>query len=691
MLEKFLHQTPFVKFAIPLILGIILKITFPEISTDLTLPFLFLLICIILFQIFKLNSHFRLNRIWSFLIFLAILMVGSQLAQIKQDKVYKFENKEYNFIATIIESPVEKENSIKALLKINAYKDSNLWINPETKLLTYFQKDSTLSKLNLGDKIFIKAYINGIKHSGNPYAFNYKEYLTYKEIYYQTYIKADKFIKLDSNCGSKLILTTHKLRQTLLEIYQNNSIKGDEFAVLSALTLGYKKDLTPELKESFSTSGAMHVLAVSGLHVGIIFIILSKLLFFLERKKYGKVIKSIILILVLIFYAMLTGLSNSVIRATIMFSFICIGKTFTRQINIYNTLSASAFIMLLYNPYSIMDVGFQLSYLAVISIVFFQPKIYSLYTPKHKLSDYTWQLISVAIAAQIGTFPITIHYFGQFPVFFILSNILIIPVVSVLIYGAIILFIFSFSPSISSLLAKGLQQITFILNKNVEIIQNLPFSKLDSILIDKFEIILLTCAILFLSFFIISKKFKFFRYVIVILIISISYNIYVPITNSKKSLFVVFNIPKKTAINIINQNYSVLYTNLDYMNESKNIEYNIEPLWKNLGIKEIINNKINPDEKIFQTYYIKGKRILNISNWKLHNYIPKSKLSIDYIVLSANVNLKIENLNDYFQFQTLIFDSSNSIYKITKWEKECQENNIKYHSVIDKGAFIQYL
>lgn len=231
----------------------------------------------------------------------------------------------------------------------------------------------------------------------------------------------------------------------------------------------------------------MHILAVSGLHVGIIFIILSKLLFFLERHKYGKILQSALIILILIFYAMLTGLSNSVIRATIMFIFICFGRMFTRQVNIYNTLSASAFIMLLYNPYSIMDVGFQLSYLAVISIVFFQPKIYSLLNLRYKFPDYIWQLVSVAIAAQIATFPLTIHYFNQFPVYFILSNILIIPFVSIIIYGALILFCFSFSTNISYIIAKGLQLITLVLNKNVEFIKDLPLSKIDSLIIDKFK------------------------------------------------------------------------------------------------------------------------------------------------------------------------------------------------------------
>jgi competence protein ComEC len=691
MLEKFLHQTPFVKFVIPLILGIVFKINFPGINYCYLLPIAILFISILLFQVIRLAKNYIFNRLWSFLIFLLITIIGAQLVQIKQNKIYLFDNKEYSFIATVIENPEEKENSVKTLLKINAFKDSSSWRNPETKLITYFQKDSNLIDLKMGDQIIVKAYINEIKHSGNPYTFNYKEYLKFKEIYYQTYIKIENFKLLKRNCGNRLISFTNNLRQKLLRIYKTNKIRDNEFAVLSALTLGYKKDLTPELKESFSTSGAMHILAVSGLHVGIIFIILSKLLFFLECRKYGRIVQSTLIILILIFYAMLTGLSNSVIRATIMFIFICIGRMFTRQVNIYNTLSASAFIMLLYNPYSIMDVGFQLSYLAVISIVFFQPKIYSLLNLRYKFPDYIWQLVSVAIAAQIATFPLTIHYFNQFPVYFILSNILIIPFVSIIIYGALILFCFSFSTNISYIIAKGLQLITLVLNKNVKFIQDLPFSKIDSLIIDKYEILILSATILCFSLFIISKRLKYVKYSLILLILLAGYNISASHLNAKKAIFIVHNIPKKTAINIINQQHSTLYSSFDIREERKNIEYNIAPLWNNLGIKKIDYKHAFSKENFYQIYSINNIRIININKADLLNYKSKQKVKSDYIILSNNVNLNVISLKDYFQFNTIIFDSSNSFYKINKWKQECQKYNIKYYSILDKGAFIQYL
>ena len=687
MFEKFLHQTPFIKFLFPFILGIILKINFAELNINLLFIFLPLFILIIVFKFLKLAQNYLTTKFWSVLVFLAILVSGSQLVQEKQNNISNFTDQEYTIIATVIENPEKKEKSFKATLSIKAFKDSTDWINPQTKILAYFQKDSNYQSLCLGDQIIAKTKISQIKHNGNPHTFNYKNHLKYKGIYYQTYIKSKQYSVLQRNRGSQLILFTNNLRQKLLNIYKRNNISDDEFAVLSALTLGFKADLTPELKESFSTSGAMHVLAVSGLHVGIIFIILSKLLFFLERRKYGRVLQSVIIIIVLVFYAFLTGLSNSVIRATIMFTFICIGRMFTRQVNIYNTLSASAFIMLLYNPYSIMDVGFQLSYLAVISIVFFQPKIYSLLQPKLKITDYVWQLVTVAIAAQIGTFPITIHYFEQFPVYFILSNIIIIPIVSIIIYGAILLFCFSFSSTISFYIAKALSFITFILNKSVEFIEKLPFSKFDSLQIDNNEILILLSTILFLSFFLISKRIKFIKYSLFLIILFISYNISVSLINSNKSMFIVYNIPKRSAINLINGNYSQLYTNLDSTESDKTIKYNILPIWRKLKVKRFFQENITNTNTYYDYYTISDIRIINIRNSSLLKFKANHKLESDFLILSENVNLNIKELRQYFDFNTIIFDSSNSDYKIRIWEKDCDLENVNYHIISNQGAF----
>lgn len=690
MFERFLHQTPFFRLLAPFILGIVFQIKFnfwPEYNLFILSG---LLVVILIFAAFRLSRHFTLNKIWGVLISLFLFSLGVQLVTFKQKKECNFEEKQHIFIATLIESPTEKENSVKTLLNINLIKDSVNWITTNTLLLCYFEKDSATLNLSLGDQIIAQAYINEIQHTGNPYAFNYKRYLSFKEIYNQSYIEKEKFRVLAQNKGSKLKLLSSKTRQQLLNVYEQNNIQGDEFAVLSALTLGYKDELTPELKESFSTSGAMHILAVSGLHVGIIYIILCKLLFFLDKNRYGKILRSLITIATLFFYAFLTGLSDSVMRATIMFSLISFGNVFMRQMNIYNSIAASAFILLLYNPYSVMSVGFQLSYAAVLSIVFFQPKIYSLLNFNKKIPDYIWQLVSVSIAAQIGTFPITVHYFNQFPAYFILTNIIIIPLATLVIYGAVILFIFSFSTVISSLIAKLIDFFLITLNTSINFIEDLPGSNISGLLVDNTEVLILLAFILTVSFFMLSKRIRYLYLSITFFIGFTLYNITIQELNSRKSMFVVHHTPKMSAIQLINHSKAIFLHNNQIAEDDKSIQYNIKPLQEYLHIENT-----NVIEKLLwkpvNYFSLNNKRFVQIKDNYFLKYTPVSKLKTDYIILSEDIQIAVKELMNYFEFELIIFDTSNSYYTINRWEKECKENEIEYVNILNDGAYIEYL
>ena len=690
MFEKFLHQTPFLRFVIPFVAGIILKIKLqlPEIHSSNILCGL--LIIILFSQILHLNSNYTFNKVWGTFVALYLFVLGIQLIEIKQAQERLYSNSAQLFIATLIEQPEEKEKVVKSNIKLNLIKDTSTWISENSKILCYFEKDSNALKLKLGDQIITKAHLNSIKHTGNPFAFNYKKYLKYQEIYTQCYIESNQFKIIASNQGSQLRLLSHKIRQHLLSMYTKNGIQKDEFAVLSALTLGYKSELTPELKESFSTSGAMHILAVSGLHVGIIYIILCKLLFFLHRFQFGRYFQSIIVIFTLFFYALLTGLSDSVLRATIMFTFISIGKMFKRQLNIYNSIAASAFFLLIINPYSIMNVGFQLSYTAVLSIVFFQPKIYSLIKINQPIVDYVWQLISVSIAAQIGTFPITLLYFGQFPLYFIFTNILIIPIATLIIYGAFLLFILSFSDFVAQIISSGLTYITQFLNSSISFIEDLPYAKINAFHLDGTESLLLLILVLICSFFIITKRINYLKLSITLSIIIASYNIYNGYIKHDKTLFVVHHLKDKSGIHFIDKNHACLYTSKKLSSQDIDIKYNVSPLWNNLEIptKNIttksLNNSIN---------YLKlnKKHFIQLNSYELGSFECKNRLTTDYLILSNNVNTSISELKKFFNFDLIIFDSSNDYYHIRAWVKECTENNIPFYNVLEEGAYIAHL
>jgi len=689
MFERFLHQTPFFRFTLSLIAGIVFQIVFPQTNFPVRILGLIIFMLVVILQVTKQAQHFWVNRFWGMLVTVFIFLLGMQLVKNKQNAKPDFNIDKKNYIATIIEDPTEKTNSYQTILTIHYVKDSCCWNQENGKILAYFEKDTNVQKLAFGDRLVIQSYINPVKHSGNPATFNYSKYLAYREIHYQTYIQSGKFKMVEHDKGPWIYQFSNKIRSSLLNIYKGNNITGDEFAVLSALTLGYKEELSPDIRENFSSSGAMHILAVSGLHVGIIYIILVRILFFLQRNKYGRIIQSLLIIFALFFYAVLTGLSSSVLRATIMFSIVALGKIFIRQTNIYNTIFLSAFIMLLANPYSITDIGFQLSYMAVFSIIFFYPKIYSLIEVKYTLGDKIWQLISVAVAAQIGTFPLTLFYFHQFPVYFILANIFIIPIAIFLIYAAVTLFLFSFSDFIIGFMAPAVKYVTFGLNYAVKTISELPFSKIQNIQLDLFEVMMLIFIVLLLSFFILSKRLQYLKLTMVVLLVIPCYNLITKYKKSKESYFIVYNIPKISAIDFVEHNRNKLFVNTKATIDSSFIKYNIIPFWQYQQIQKPSIHKSS--EYPCHYYSFKNQKIIQVNSNSLFRYPSNNKLDVDYVILSENPRLDIQDLTKYINFKMLIFDSSNNYYSIAKWKNQSKELGINYYDLFERGAYVKKL
>ncbi len=426
-----LRQLPLLRLLVPLIIGILFQIEF-----NIRLEYFLYFIIISLIIWFLINKFYdgvyKFRFLFGTIISIIFFAFGAILTNLNTAKKFQFTDKQIIATAIISEFPEEKKNTFKTLLKINQVLSDSIKYTGSSKIITYIQKDSLTNKLTYGDKIIFSGRPRNVKNPGNPHEFDHKKYLFGKSIIEQMYLKSGSWRILEHNKASSIFSFAGKLRKKLKQIYKNFSINGQDLAVLSALTLGDKSELTEETQRSYVSSGAMHILAVSGLHVGIIYFVLNYIFSFLDKLKirkynYGKFIKAVILLFSLWFFALLSGLSPSVRRASIMFSFFIVGATLSRTINIYNSLGASAFLLLVINPYLIKSVGFQLSYIAVLSIVYLQPKIENIFIIRNKILFKIWLLISVSIAAQIGTAPIALYYFHIFPNWFILTNLIVIP------------------------------------------------------------------------------------------------------------------------------------------------------------------------------------------------------------------------------------------------------------------------
>lgn len=536
MLGNFLQKSPFVRAVIPFATGIALAFVFAR------LPIFFvLLIAVVAFLsalIISLKGNFIRNMLAGTAFSLFFFFSGVVIYSINTQKPIYPEADFY--CATILETPEERPKTFRAEVLITAVGIGDSISAFNENLIVYFAKADTLNLPEVGDQIIFFRSPSEITNDQNPYTFDYKAYMQRRNIYRQVWLPSESWLKTGIDEKFRIRVLAEKTRGYLLKIYENNGLKGDELAILSALTLGYRKSLDAEVRQTFANSGAMHVLAVSGLHVGIIFLAFKWLFSFLKRFLWGRWTYVVGAIFILWGYAFLTGLSPSVQRAALMFSLVQIGDGLRRPANIYNTLAASAFILLVVNPVLLFEVGFQLSYSAVLGIVYFQPKLAGFFEFRSKLGNYIWGLFTVSVAAQIGTFAVSSFYFKQFPVWFWITNFFVIPAAFLFIVLAAAILTMSFLPAISSFLATITGTLVSSVYWILKSIEALPGSVYAGFNFDSFSLIISILGVFVLILFIESKRKKFLFAFSCLLLLFILNNAMVRYTQNTRKEFIVY-------------------------------------------------------------------------------------------------------------------------------------------------------
>jgi len=684
------NKIPIFRILLPFLIGIILAFHFH-------FPSIFLCIITgttslgILYMIYfkRYFSSFSKRWIFGVLINLLFFVFGVLFTQQQKPLNNRFHFEKYNANASVVilkEDIVVKARSFKCEVEVIAVNSGDNWQNTQGKAILYLVKDTLAELLTYGDKLLIRGKWQAIENPSNPAQFNYKNFLLNSNITAQQYLQSInwKLISFsDNNSLRKLAFVYQKKLLTHLEIYFQN----EELAVISALLLGYKDLLDRETIMIYSSSGAMHVLAVSGLHVGIIYLLLNSLFLFFEKFKYGKYLKAVLLILSLWAYALLTGLSPSVLRATTMFSFIIIGSALNRETNIYNTLAASAFVLLLYNPYILLQVGFQLSYAAVLGIVYLQPKLYKLMYTKYWLLDKIWAITTVSIAAQLATFPLGMYYFHQFPNYFLLSNLFVIPLATFIIGGGVLLFVISVIPFLSGFLAFVVNMILVMLNFSVQWVENLPYSLSLGISITVMETIIIYSIIILFFSSIIKRKARLFQMSFTLAILFMTLQIEEQYRTGKQQYFIVYDVPKERAIDFVdgNQNYFIADENLN-KDKSKMRFHIMHYRWE----RRVKQSTLFPDFFSKQNYFRNGNYIqfFDKSILLLDTEFKKptniSDLQFDYIVISNKAKLDLENIT----CNQVIIDSSVPNYRWEQIKKECLKLDIPFYNVNTQGAFL---
>lgn len=343
-------------------------------------------------------------------------------------------------------------------------------------VILFLEPGALADSLRYGDRILFQAAVTPTEAPRNPEAFDYRRYLHYQNIHYQAFVKPDSIAILASHKGWAVWETAYNARSRLLDILQRYFPETAEYAVACALLVGYTDDLSDELRTAYAETGSMHALAVSGTHIGMLYVGLMFLVSRLKlRGKIGRAIETGLILAAIWAFTLLTGATASVLRASVMFSVYLFGRLLWREASAWNVLAASALLLLLYNPYLLFDVGFQLSYSAVAGMVFFYPRFYKMFPPMSRWLDEPLKVLLVGVSAQLGTLPLTLYYFHQFPVYFWLSGWVVVLVGAIFLWGGALLVILdALSGELAQMLGFLLNYMLWGMNKAIFWIQQLP-------------------------------------------------------------------------------------------------------------------------------------------------------------------------------------------------------------------------
>jgi competence protein ComEC len=486
------------------------------------------------------------------------------------------------------------------------------------------------------------------------------------------------------------------IRDRLLKVLKDNGLSGQEFSVSAALLLGYVNDIDPGLKSAFAASGTMHILSVSGMHVGIIFIFLDTVLSFLDKLRFGRSMKCLTEILFIWSYAAVTGFSPAVLRSAASLSLLIAGKTIRRQPEMMNVLATSVFILLIAEPGLLTDVGFQLSYLAVIGIVMMYKPIYSLYHTRLWFPDKVWGLIAVSMAAQLSTFPLSLFYFHRFPNYFILSNLIIVPLSNGIIFMGITSLLLSPIPFAGKLSVAGLKFLVHLLNACVLWIEHLPGSVSKGFFPGIPDVLVIYMLIVSMCLFLMKKQQVFLLVVLVCIVILEALVVYGDYKGTKGYYLAIHKGSMGYVIRIIKGRKELCFnSDIKMMND------------KNAG-EQIMNERMA--EKAGQVF----TRWVGVSGWQKatgfgevgrfgHMLVAKEKkvwlldhdlspglrsgIHADIVLITADIHVDMECLSRIFRAGLVLNVSNASHRKVLKWADEAKRIRLDFYDLRTAGFY----
>ncbi len=659
-----------VKLTFFLIVGILLGF---HLDIKPVLSFLFLTVFIILLALF-LNKGFKKRNVrFGGIAMLTTISLGIFIATIAKGE---------NFNHHYSHKTVEKENlwnlKVEEVLKATTYSDryvvkiNSVNGTPATgKILLSIPNDSIEKKLNVDDEILLKSRATEIGKPLNPHQFDYRAYLKKKGITYQLRVKSNEVVKLPNESKTLIGKAAH-FRNHIIHNLKKADFGKDELAVIQALLLGQRNDISEDTYNNYKNAGAVHILAVSGLHVGIILILLQFFLRPIERLPKGKTLKLVLIVVLLWGFAFIAGLSPSIVRAVTMFSFVAYAMHLNRTTNTFNIIVLSMFFTLLVKPMFLFKVGFQMSYAAVFAIVWMYPKLQRFWFPENWLIRKIWQLLSVSIAAQLGVLPISLFYFHQFPALFFVSNLAIVPFLGIIL--GIGLFVIALSlinilpqflvSSYCFLIRKMNSIVACVAQQEGFVFRDIPF--------DQIQLILGYLLIFGLVFSLSKPKFKNIAFLLAVIVLLSGWSVYNQLKLNNKQKLILAHQTKNTIFLYQNKNeLGVLASNLEATERITN-DFKVAERITAISLDSLQNS-----------YALNGKYLFVMDSLGIY----PNHMKVGHLLLTQSPKVNLARVIDSIKPKRILVDGSNYKSYIQRWKATCIKKKVPFHYTGEKGAF----
>ena len=689
---------PFVRILLFFVIGILLT-KYITIISNIDFGWLIMLTVILLVAVVTLTLSkipHKYNWITGLLFGVLITISGIFISteKLNSETITISSENPQTYFANIISNPIETNQAVKAIVRtkdLNTNITNNLNVK---KVLCYFAKDSLSTNLKYGDLVAFTSKLTIPAEPMNPGEFDYRSFLGVDGIFFTTYISSNNWKLIGYHPSNYIIAIAGSIRHKILNTLSENGLTGDNYAVAAAVLLGYDDGMEQQLKQDYIMAGAMHILCVSGLHVGIIYLVLSFVLGFLRNTRFNNILRAIILLFLVWAYAAVTGLSPSVQRASLMISAFIIGNLLTRHRDTYNTLAVSALLLLIFNPNLIFNVGFQLSYAAVLGIITFHQPIYRLLYFKNSIADKIWSITVLSFAAQLATFPIATYYFHFFPPWFWLTNLFTFPLSFLIITCGLVFVITSWIPIISQLVGMALSGLIFMLNYIVGMVKFLPVSGIENIYTSLPMVITIYLLIIFTFLLINNKKIHLIIPLclsIITITILMTYYSFNVLTQKK---VVIYSINKHSVFEFIDGRNQVIMADSLLLNDKGKYDYQIKNSRPQWGLGKNIIELPERDTILNKKLYKKGNFLLFddlvifIDDGKNQYYPLNTKQYVDLIIVSGNKRTDIKRLNEIFNMRNIVIDSSVPPWKRKRILKECAEFGNYCHDVSSDGALV---